>query len=594
MQRSSDTGPGPHTPGERLSIHDTLPEPDPRERALAKTMGLPDLMARVLLARGFDDPDAIRRHLRPGLDDLHDPFAFRQMTRALDRIRQALSRGERIVVHGDYDVDGISGSVLLVKLFRLVEANVTAYIPDRTNGYSFTQASLDAVREGGYGLCISVDNGTNAVEYIGKIQEAGCDVIVTDHHGTTDHIADAYAVLNPRLPDAGYPDRELAGVGVAFCLARAVATAFSRGKALSAEFQNFLIDAMTYVALGTVADVAPLRGENRILVFHGLRALAQSRNPGIRALLDCANLSNRSPGVEDIAFRIAPMINAAGRMGRAVDAIDLMVAPGYQEAQEAAKRLEKHNDARRKVERQLVEEITAQAAELDDPILVLGGEGWHPGVLGIVASRLAENLRKPTVLIAFDGDRGRGSGRSGGMLHLRDALQACSEYLLAHGGHAAAVGLEVERDRFDEFRARINEVAGAAVTEPPLPTPDGVVDLPELDARTVRRMDTLGPFGTGNRRPTFATRGAKLIGRPTTDSRGQDLRFRVAQGGTVLPARLKGGARRFDEIRAIDTPVLLTYHPRLAQWAEDGPVELQVLDLRTEADSHATERSSEH
>lgn len=551
-------------------------------------MGLPDLVARVLLARGLDDPDRIRRHLRPGLDELHDPFAFTHMKRAVHRIREAVKSGQKILIHGDYDVDGISGAVLLVKFFKLMSADAHAHIPARKDGYSFTEASLAAVVDGGYQLCISVDNGTNACEYIDKIQATGCDVIVTDHHGTTNNVADAHTVLNPRLKDAGYPDRELAGVGVAFSVAKAVAASFSQGQALSAEFREFLLDAMTYVALGTVADVAPLRGENRILVYHGLRALAQSRNAGIRALLDAANLSHRSPDARDIAFRIAPLINAAGRMGNAGDAVDLFLAPGYQEAQAAVKVLEKHNEQRRKVEKHILEEALAEARTLDDPILVLGRDNWHHGVLGVVASRLAENLRKPTLLVAFEGDIGRGSGRSAGMLHLRDALGECSECLRSFGGHAAAVGMEIARDRFDELRRLINERAGHQAQDLPKAPPEAIAELAELEPRAIRRLDMLGPFGAGNPQPSFASRHVKIVGRPSVDARGQDLRLRVAQNGTVLSARIKHGAHRFDEMREVNTPVVVTYIPRLAQWAEQGPVELDITDLRPEEQASGT------
>ncbi len=560
---------------------------DPRERALARTLGVSDLLARVLLARGIDDPDRVRRHLHPELRDLHDPFAFRAMPRAVDRVREAIARREPIMIHGDYDVDGVTGSVLLLKLFRMVGADAKVFIPERRDGYSFGAASLRAIAAGGFRLCISVDNGTNAGEYVDRIQAAGCDVIVTDHHGTSDNVARAHSVLNPRLPDAGYPDRDLAGVGVAFCLAKAIAASFSRAKALSEEFESFLVEAMTHVALGTVADVAPLRGENRILVHHGLRALAVSRSPGIRALLESANVAHRSPDTEDIAFRIAPLINAAGRMGRAGEAIDLLIAPGYQEAQAAAKVLEQHNEERRKVERRLVDEVMAEARAAPEPILVLGREGWHPGVLGIVAARVAETMRKPTILIAFDGDRGRGSGRSAGMLNLRDALLACGDCLLSHGGHAAAVGLEVERRRLDDLRTQLNRTAGALVQSAWLACPDGEVGLSELDPKSVRKLDLLGPFGAGNPRPVFVSTGVRAVGRPSVDARNQDLRFRVAQAGVVLPARLKHGSARFEEVRALEGPLRLTHSPRLAAWAEDGPVELQVETLEAQAPTAA-------
>ncbi|MEO6596260.1 MAG: single-stranded-DNA-specific exonuclease RecJ [Planctomycetota bacterium] len=559
------------------------PQPDPREPALARTMGLPALIARVLLARGLDDPERVRGFLRPDLATLHDPFLFRDMQKAVDRIRQAMRNGEPILVHGDYDVDGISGTVLLHKFFSLVQATSKPYIPARADGYSFSRASVDAIVAGGFPLVISVDNGTNAVAPIAELQRRGIDVIVTDHHGTSENVAKPFALLNPRLPGAGYPDRNLAGVGVAFRLAAAVAASFSGNMLLSPEFSEFLADAMTYVALGTVADVAPLCGENRTLVFHGLRSLAQSRSPGIRALLDSAGLLHRGAGVDDIAFRLAPLINAAGRVGHGIDAVALLCASGYCEAQVAAKVLERHNEERRRVERTLQDEVMQLAAKETGPAIVLAGDTWHPGVLGIVAARVTENTGKPALLIAFNGDVGRGSGRCSTGLHLRNALGACSEHLLAHGGHAAAAGLEVRRDKFEAFCAQFQIVCASMA---PLDNPqqvDGEATFAELDPHTVRRLDMLGPFGSGHRRPVFRTTSVRTIGNPLTDVRGQDLRVRVVSEGQILPARVVRGNARFEEVRNCQGPWTLVYSPRLSPRGEEGPVQLDVYDLRIDA-----------
>lgn len=561
-----------------------VPEPDPRERALARTMGIPTLLARVLLARGLEDPEQIRRHLRHDLSQLHDPFSFRHMKRAVDRIHHAIRAGENILVHGDYDVDGVTGTVLLLKFFELVQANVKPFIPARSDGYSLSAASIRAVREHGADLLISVDNGTNAIEAIAELQSSGCDVIVTDHHGTEENVAEAFAVLNPRLPDAGYPDRDLAGVGVAFRLAAALAESFSRPRTMSDEFRDFLVDAMAYVALGTIADVAPMRGENRVMVHHGLRALAASRNPGIRALLDAANLTHRCPDEEDVAFRVAPMINAAGRMGHALEAVELLRAPGYKEAQKAAKQLERHNEVRRRVERELTDRVLERAAVMDDPILVLGEEGWHAGVLGIVASRVAETLGRPTILVAFEEERGRGSGRSAGAVDLREALASCSSLLVSHGGHRAAVGLEIERSRLEEFRRSINERHGHRVAQAPPETADGAADLGELEVRAVRKLDLLGPFGPGNPRPRLASRRVRLVGQPFVDSRDRSVRFRVSQNGTLMPARLARGAERFEEVRSLEGFFDIVYTPRVRRQAEEGPVELFVFSLEPPGD----------
>lgn len=555
------------------------PPPDPRERALAHTLGLPDLVVRVLLARGFDDPARVRGFLRPDLGSLHDPFLFRDMERAVGRIRKALRCGERILIHGDYDCDGVSGTVLLHKFFSLLHATSRPYVPARADGYSFSRASVDAIVAGGHGLVISVDNGTNAVAPIAELQARGIDVIVTDHHGTSENVAQPFALLNPRLPDAGYPDRDLAGCGVAFRLAAAVATSLSGSMLQSAEFTEFLTDAMTYTALGTVADVAPLRGENRTLVFHGLRSLAQSRNPGIRALLDAAGLLHRGADVDDIAFRIAPLLNAAGRVGHADDAVALLCAPGYREAQVAAKVLERHNEERRRVERQLQDDVLQQAAADPEPAIVLASDTWHPGVLGIVAARATEMTGKPVLLIAYKGDIGRGSGRCVSGLHLRNALAACGEHLVAHGGHAAAAGLEVRRDRFDAFRQRFLQVCRDSLVDQDSTPVDGAARFDELDPHTVRRLDMLGPFGMGHRRPRFATRGVRTVGNPMTDVRGQDLRLRFAGDGQILPGRVVRGSARFEEVRQRSGPWTVVYSPRLNPRGEDGPVQLEVHEL---------------
>ncbi|HEB53145.1 MAG TPA: single-stranded-DNA-specific exonuclease RecJ [bacterium] len=575
----------------RAALH--TPGTDPREQALARTLGLPDLVARVLLARGYDSPERARAFLRPDLGSLHDPFQFRDMQKAVDRIRDALRRGQPILIHGDYDVDGISGTVLLHKFFKLLHGTTTPFIPARADGYSFSPASVKAIRAGGFPLVVSVDNGTNAVAPIAELQRAGVDVIVTDHHGTTENVADAFCVLNPRLPGAGYPDRDLAGCGVAFCLVAAIAESLSGTMRRSSEFADFLVDAMGYIALGTVADVAPLRGENRTLVYHGLRSLSVSRSPGIRALMDAAGLLHRGANVEDIAFRIAPLINAAGRVGHADDAVQLLCARNFPEAQTRAKVLEQHNEQRRRVERQLQDEVQRLAADERGPTIVLGGDHWHPGVLGIVAARIAETSHKPVLLLAFDGDTGRGSGRCTSGVHLRDALGECADLLVSHGGHAAAAGLEIRREQFPAFRERFAEVCSRlAPAEPPL-TVDGPAEFAELEPHAVRRLDVLAPFGNGHARPRFVTHGVRLVGNPYLDVRGQHVRVRVTKDGAILPARVLRGASLFETMRQHKGPWSLSYSPRISSRGEDGPVQLDVHDLSRDqrADSTAARRS---
>ena len=555
------------------------PTPDPREQALARTLGLPDLVARVLLARGIESPEAAKGFLRPDLGSLHDPFQFKNMEKAVSRVRDALKSGDPILIHGDYDVDGISGTVLLHKFLSLLHCTTRPYIPARADGYSFSAASVKAIKDGGFPLVISVDNGTNAIAPIAELQNSGVDVIVTDHHGTTENVADAYCVLNPRLPDAGYPDRNLAGCGVAFCLVAAMAESLSTTMRRSSEFADFLVDAMCYIALGTVADVAPLHGENRTLVYHGLRSLSVSRNPGIRALMDAAGLLHRGAGVEDIAFRLAPLINAAGRVGHANDAVALLCAKGFPEAQAAAKVLEGHNEQRRKVERALQDEVLQLTQDHEGPAVVLGADHWHPGVLGIVAARIAEQTHKPVLLLAFEGDTGRGSGRCTNGVHLRDALGACSDLLVAHGGHAAAAGLEIKRENFAAFKERFGDACQRlAPSEHPFRV-DGEADFRELDPQSIRRLEALGPFGNGHPRPRFVTHGVKIVGNPFVEMRGQHVRVRLNKNGDMLPARVIRGVEYFETMRNNKGPWSICYTPRISARGEDGPVQLDIHDL---------------
>lgn len=570
------------------------PRPDPRETALARSLGLPDLCVRVLLARGIDTPELAKAFLRPDLGSLHDPFKFKDMQKAVERVQVSLRNGDPILIHGDYDVDGISGTVLLHKFLKLLHCDSKPYIPARKDGYSFSTASVKAIKDGGFPLVISVDNGTNAIKPIAELQKSGIDVIITDHHGTTENVADAYAVLNPRLPDAGYPDRNLAGCGVAFTLVAAIAESLSGTMRHSSEFSDFLIDAMGYIAMGTVADVAPLNGENRTLVFHGLRSLSLSRNPGIRALMDAAGLLHRGAGPEDIAFRIAPLINAAGRVAHANDAVDLLCASSYTDAQKAAKVLEGHNEARRKVERQLQDEVQQLIAGGTGPAVVLGQDNWHPGVLGIVAARIAESTAKPIMLLAFNGDIGRGSGRCTNGINLRDALGECSDLLEAHGGHAAAAGMEIKRENFPAFCERFAAVCKRLAPKEHPYRVDGMAEFSELEPQTIRRMESLGPFGNGHPRPRFVTHGVKIIGNPFVDTRGQHLRIRVAKGPDIMPARVVRGAAHFETLRQNKGPWSIAYTPRISSRSEDGPVQIDIHDMAPGAAVRTSRRDSGH
>jgi len=502
---------------------------------LAAELRLPESICRLLCQRGYADVEPAKRYLRPRLDQLHDPALLLGMEKAVNRLARAVRERELIMVHGDYDVDGMCSTTLLLRAIRHFGGRAVPFIPRRIeDGYDLSMAGVDAAIHAGARVLITCDCGTNALQPVAAACAAGVDVIISDHHLPSGPLPHCVSVLNPKQPGCQYPDKDLAAVGVAFKIALALAHELD-------ESEEPIFRMLDLVALATIADIAPLRGENRVMARHGLRRMAASSIPGIRALLRAAGLDAKPLSAGRVGFILAPRLNAVGRLGHALRGVQLLMTDDEHEANSIARELEELNRRRQELDRATLREASRMMSDLDlDSTfgVVLGGQGWHPGVIGIVASRLVEQHCRPVVLVALDGSEGKGSGRSIRGFDLHAALTECSDLLIRFGGHKAAAGVTVATERMPEFQARFNEIARSRLTADDL-VPEVRVDLdisladatPDLEA-LLRHFE---PFGVGNASPVLAASGVRMAGPPRILRNGH-LKLRLADGGTEIDA----------------------------------------------------------
>jgi single-stranded-DNA-specific exonuclease len=501
-------------------------------------LGIPRAAAKILIRRGFHDAGSAAGFLTPRIQDLHDPFLLRDMDRAVERIRRAISGRQPIEIHGDYDVDGVTSTVILKKAIELAGAESGWHIPHRLHdGYGMQPAAVEEAAARGTRLIISVDNGIRAGAAIARANELGVDVIVTDHHLPEAELPPALAVINPNRRDCSYPNPNLCGAGVAFKLAHAILSGAGWPQAkLYRTVESFL----KLVAIATVADIVPLTGENRVIVKHGLEGLADVRNPGLRALLKAAGFAGKVPDAGEVGFRIAPAINASGRMDSAGQAVRMFLTADADEAERIAAELFALNQDRQTAERSIVKEIfercVATPVTDHDAALVLWGEGWHRGVVGIVASRVVERYHRPVIVLGVENGIAQGSGRSIAAFHLLDALESMSGLLTRFGGHAHAAGLTLPESSLVVFRERLRAWAAEHLTGDdmrPTVEVDAVVELPEINDALWRALERIGPFGMGNPRPLFAVRGAQLSGPPQIWNE-KHIKLAAKQGGRTV------------------------------------------------------------
>ncbi len=527
-----------------------LPKPPDDEaiRDLAAALLLPEIVCRLLLIRGYVSAEEARLFLRPRLDRLHDPGRFLSMDKAVERLSRAVREGELVFIHGDYDVDGICSTTLLTRAIRSFGGEATPFIPRRIeDGYDLGDAGVDAAIAAGARVVVTCDCGTTALAPVARLCEAGIDVIVTDHHLPGGPLPSCISVLNPRRPGCDYPDKDLAAVGVAFKLALALARALGKN-------ENVVWSMLDLVALATVADVAPLRGENRVFVRYGLKMLAETHNIGLRALIRAAGLDGKALTAGRIGFILAPRLNAAGRLGHAIRGVELLMTEDEHEANAIARELEELNGKRQEIDRWTLDQARERVLQLDlDETfgIVLADESWHPGVIGIVASRLVEEFGRPTVLIALAGELGKGSGRSISKFDLHGALGKCSDLLLRFGGHRAAAGVTVARDNVDAFAARFNEVARSLLAPEDL-VPEIRVDLEVsidgMDEKLESLFRHFEPFGIGNPTPVLLARNV-IIARPARTIGRDGLKLVLDTGTGSLEAIGWGFAHRAAEFQ---------------------------------------------
>jgi single-stranded-DNA-specific exonuclease len=548
---------------------------------MVEGLRLPEPVAAILVNRGYGDPAAARGFLRPRLADLHDPWSMAGMEQAVDRLASAIASGERILVHGDYDVDGVCASTLLTRALRDLGARIEPFVPHRQrHGYDFGPAGLARAAELGASLIITCDCGITAHEPVAAARASGIDVIVSDHHTPLPELPAAVAVLNPYRPDCDYPDKALCGAGVAFKLLHAV---YERSGRSVEDLYRYL----DLVAIPTIADLVPLTGENRILARFGLKVLARTPNPGLRALLKVAGVrSDRPINAGQIAFIIGPRINAVGRMGDSMRGVHLLMTDDDAEAHELAAMVDEENRIRQEVDRATLEEADAILQESFDPqrdrAIVLASPDWHAGVIGIVASRIVERYYRPTVLIALDDRTGKGSGRSIPGFHLYEALRDCESHLIQFGGHRYAAGLQIDADRVDDFRAALDAVARQRLADSDL-VPKLNVDL-ELPISQVgpelwRFLAHFGPYGQGNPKPVFLARDVALRGAPEVVG-GDHLRLHVETGDGATQEAIAFGKAGEGEWLESTARIDMAYQVGMRSWQGVEYVQAQIIDLR--------------
>ncbi len=507
----------------------------PEVESLADELKIPRMIAQILVNRKITTAEAAREYLFGSLEGLHDPYLMNGMAEAVGRIMRAVEGKEKILIFGDYDVDGVLSVVMLFKAIRSLGGEAEYFIPERLrDGYGIKDQHVEIPVERGTKLVISVDCGIKALGFVEKARARGVDVIITDHHQPGDALPAALAVLNPILESSDYPDKGLAGVGVTFKLIQALLEKAGKGRHLP--------HYMKLVCIGTVADVAELKGENRLFVKYGLKGLGQVSNTGLKSLIEACGLGKRRISEGDLGFRIGPRINAAGRMGKTDLAVRLFFSETAEEAMELVQELEHLNSKRQRTEEGIFESakdfIEERSLHKKYRCLVLGHEAWHRGVIGIVASKLKDRYHRPVILFALEDGKAYGSGRSVSEVPLIDLIGDCREYFLNFGGHRLAVGCTLALENMSAFKAKLNGLANARIADDFLVKKlriDGVLGLDALDARFMEHFGLLFPFGVGNPKPMFVSQGIEILTAPKL-LQGKHLKFLARQNGRVLDA----------------------------------------------------------
>jgi single-stranded-DNA-specific exonuclease len=543
------------------------------QHTFAKELGVSRILAQVLINRGINEVKQAENFLNADLGHLLDPYSFSDMHKAVKIIKRTAYDKEKIMIFGDYDVDGITSLALLEDTLKKMGLDVLHYLPHRVKeGYGLSKNILQLVKQKNIKVLITVDCGTNSHKEITELMRHNIAVIVTDHHESTDEtLPPASSIINPKIKKSNYKFRDLAGVGVVYKLCQAITG-------------STLVDDLDLVCLGTIADVVPLTGENRIIAKEGLLRLPKTKRVGLRALIENAGIKERKFNSMYISFILGPRINASGRLDSAEVSLDLLMSQTKEEANRLADIVEVHNRQRQKIENKILEEaedlINKEINFKDHKVIVIAKEDWHQGVLGIVASKLADKFYRPAIVISLDEDLCRGSGRSIKNFHLFHALLECKEFLSTFGGHAHAAGLVITRNSIEDFKRNINRLAHERLSlEDLLPSLDIDMELAlsDLNEDIVSELERMEPFGTGNPEPLFYTKSLRLKGEPQILSR-DTLKFWVTDGSITLQA-IGFGMGNFKGSLLESVSFDLVYSPRIDNWREETALLLEIKDV---------------
>ncbi len=546
---------------------------------LSAALSLPPVLCQLLVQRGYGDADAAKRFLRPRLEHISLPDTLRGMPQAVERIVRAIRSGETMLVHGDYDVDGMCSAALLTRALRQLGGTVQPFIPHRiTDGYDLTDAGVRAAVAARATLVITADCGTSAREPIASLTALGIDVIVSDHHLPGGPLPECVAILNPKQPGCESPDKDFAAVGIAFKLALAVTRALGGS-------EGFVFGLLDLVALASVADLAPLRGENRVFVRYGLKLLSETKNVGLRALIRASGLEGKPLTAGRVGFILAPRLNAVGRLGNAMRGVELLLTDDAGDANEIARELEELNQRRQSLDRKTLDEAMrmVDAINLDETYgLVLAKEGWHAGVIGIVASRIVEQVSRPVVMVALEGETGKGSGRSIGAFDLHAGLASCQQHLIRFGGHRAAAGITVQTSLVPTLQRAFNDIARERLCADDL-VPEQRIDLEVQGADVTDELEKLlqyfEPHGLGNPTPTLAWRGARIEVTPKRIGSTDGVRTAVSNDSGAIAAiawRLGDRAKLLDPA----IPVDLAFKLDRDDYRGADRLQLNLVDVR--------------
>ena len=548
--------------------------------SVKKAFRTSEVIARVLANRNILNPNLARPFFTPNLDMLHNPYLMQDMDKAVERVLTNINSGKPIMVFGDYDVDGTTGAASLYLAFQKFGADVTYYIPDREKeGYGLSYHGIEVAKDIGIDLIITCDCGINAFVQVDFANEQNIDIIITDHHTTDTELPKAHAILNPKREDCEYPFKGLCGGGVAFKLITAI------GNELNIPLTDYE-EIIPLITLGTAADVVPIKDENRVIVHHGLNILENLEKPGLKTLLELAGLKGHI-SVGQLVFSIAPRINAAGRIGDANRAVELLVTDDQDKARLLAKELDNENKRRQIIQQAVVDEallkVNAEADLKNENALVLANAGWHPGVVGIVASKIKEEFNRPTIIIALENGSGKGSARSVAGFDLYEALTACKTHLDDYGGHPMAAGLTLSNKKLEDFKKAFINFANERLTEENLQatlTLDSEIALQDITPRFMEFLDKLSPYGPGNMRPKFVIRNAEIAGAPKVIGKtGEHIRFKIRQGLKSYPAVGFGLSNKY-EMLITGQPVDIACVVETNEWQGNTSIQMNVRDIK--------------